>query len=173
MIFFFFSSLSYTAKSNPSGNDFYLTPSISLGYTFGAGLYYGLNINFFFKQMQTTNGIDAMTGISLSKYWNIVNSKYGHNIDVHRITTLNLVYSLDIIEFKTGFGMAKNPWGYGSNLRCVIYGLSTDLSIKNFSGQFVPDLGIKGFFYPLSKWRWFDLPYISAYGQYEKAFPIK
>jgi hypothetical protein len=168
----FILSISNSGISQDLNAKYMITPSISAGYTFGAGINFGFTIDFGFKQTQQNNGQTAWMGVSFSKYWNRVSSKYGHKVDIHRINALNLLYESDNFKLRTGLGMARNPWGYGNNNYCRVGGFYTDLVFTNLIKPQVPDIGFKGFFYPRSKWRWFDLPYLSIYGKYEKSFAI-
>ena len=145
-----------------SANNFFFSPGISVGYTFGAGTNWG-----FFFDMGMVNQIleeDIKYGLSFSWYYVSVQSTASRHY-THRIRSLScLMAENDFIDLKFGFGRAKNPWGTGN--RCIVQGTMADISFT-YPNSFSPWIGFKTLRYNRADWAWFDKPYNTVYVKYK------
>ncbi len=139
--------------------NFYFSPGISIGHTFGAGLSYGFNVDAgFYKVSKFNTPVNA--GLSFSRHWVQV-KKY-----THRISTLNLMLEGKNFDAKLGIGLVRNKWGYGKNNRCRALGTNMDISITA-DQLYAPWLGFRKFDYESAGWAWFGRPYSEAYVKYK------
>lgn len=145
--------------------DAYVSPGLSLGYCLTShGLFFGINCDVGLKKT-IKNSEPLNYGFSFCKSWTGVvqaNERY-----VHRHTTINFLVESKIIDFKVGYGVAKNPSGYLNIRKCRVGGLNLDLSLTKPN---YPWIGIKSFYYKRKDWRWFDKPYYTMYLKYEYDF---
>ena len=87
----------------------------------------------------------------------------------HRHTYFNFVSETQLGYIKLGYGILKNPWGYGNRNLCRIGGFNFDLGY-NLVNQNTSYLGFRYFFYKKSKWRWLDIPYYTIFTKYKRDF---
>lgn len=142
----------------------YISPGISLGYCFTAkGFSFGLECDLGLKKT-TNNGKPFNYGINLSKSWTNVNQKREHHN--HRHTSINILIESTNFDFKVGYGIAKNPWGYLNRNQCIVNGVNFDLGLTTRKKNY-PWIGFKSFYYKRRDWRWLDKPYYTSYVKYK------
>mgnify|MGYP000627925773 CR=1 FL=1 len=147
--------------------DFYISPSVSIGYTFHAKINYGFCIDFGLMN----KNLDSKTfkyGCSFYQYYVLTDApKQGQRSynSVHRLRSFSIVGQNDLMNFKIGIGRARNKWGYGKNNRCITHGFSYDASFAVSEKNNIW-LGLRQFRYPSRDWLWFDHPYTSIYSKY-------
>ena len=139
---------------------FYYAPGISVGYTIGAGINYGVELDLGFFSTESTT-IPIKSGITLSKYWTHIKK------DVHRHRAISVMIESPYFDFKIGYASVKNPWGYGGNrVSCTKGGLYLDLSVTYKLYEF-PWFGYKMFIFDKQLWSWYDKNYKSVYFKYK------
>jgi|GEM_PF-1463625 len=138
---------------------FYFSPGASIGYTFGAGINYGLELDLgLYRFTDKVSSVNA--GISLSSYW-VQTKKY-----THRLSTLNAMIEGKNFDVKFGWGKAFNKWGYKYHNQCKVGGFNYDLSVTS-NQLYAPWIGMKRFKYSYANWAWFSKPYNSVYVKYK------
>ncbi|MBN4052126.1 MAG: hypothetical protein COC01_09860 [Bacteroidetes bacterium] len=165
LILLFSINASTTLAGSKWTNQLYISPTISVGYTFNAGLNYGIEADFGLVQLNnypySVNG-----GINVSSYW-IKTKFYNHNIN-----TVNLLVENDHFDLKVGYGLASYKWGYNQVGRCETAGYNIDVAITPHSNIMVPYVGFKKFNYFDERWFWPDVNYKSLYIKYKVPFCI-
>jgi hypothetical protein len=140
------------AQEPANGPCVFLSPRITLGYTFGSGLNYGFDAVFGLYKMN-----DYRFGINLT--YNMVNTDQGH----HRIKGLAIVAESDYFCLKLGAGSVSRRWGLKNMNKASSPGLLFDVSI-NIGEANAPWIGAKSFIFDHGKWEFYDHPsYFSAY----------
>lgn len=139
---------------------FYVSPSATIGYTFGARVNYGVDLDFGYC-FTDKNGSVYRTGFSVSQYF--VEAKH----HAARITTANVMFQKDFTDLKAGIGRLRNKWGYENRNTSTTYGFSYDLSLRlpdNFHNSWI---GIRHFVFKPGDWPWFEIPYTSIFMKYK------
>lgn len=136
----------------------FITPGISIGYTFGAKINYGfsLDVGIIDKQTNLTNKY----GLSFYQYF-VKTNKH-----THRLRSFSIMYQNDYLNIKLGRGRAKNPWGFTNRNKCIVHGFCFDIS-ASYPSIYSPWIGYRLFKFPLADWAWFMKPYNSVYINYK------
>lgn len=142
----------------------FLSPSLTVGYTFGARVCYGVDIGVGYK---TTDrwGSEYRAGISVSQYF--VEAKH----HLARVSTASVLFLKDFIDLKAGIGRVRNKWGYQNRNTSAVYGFCYDASLRLPSQIHNTWFGIRHFMYRPGDWPWFEIPYTSLYLKYRYDFP--
>lgn len=137
----------------------YVTPAISVGYTFGATFNIGIDLDL---TTSVTKDFDKLrrAGISASHYF--VLSRGG--FQPHQITTFNLMFENERLDIKSGYGLMKYRWGRAQVNKWGLGAFSIDISFTNRENN-IPWFGVKSLFYDQRQWMWFDTPYFSFYAK--------
>jgi len=152
LLFLVFCSYGAPAQEFQNGTNVYLSPRVNIGYTFGAGINYG---------------VDFVVGIYSTKNFNfgIAYSHYFVNVpkDFHRFKTLSIVIENPMINMKFGAGKLSRKWGLKNINKASIPGLAVDVTV-GLDQYRAPWFGVKVFLHNRNLWNYFDQPsYISAY----------
>lgn len=156
IIFLLIISIRISAQTDIFKNK-YLSPEITIGYTFNAKINIGLGVDFGFYDLHNVN---IRYGGSLS--YNLIKVKDRF----HRQTSINLMVQNSFSDFKFGLGRMRNGWGYENRNKCIVWGFVSDLSI-NYPNYLSPKIGYRNFIYNKQKWAWFEYQYHSLYTGYE------
>ena len=135
----------------------YLSPEVSIGYTFGAKVNVGFGLDFGFIDNHNEN---LRYGLSLNYNLIRVRDRF------HRQILLNVMLQNEFIDLKFGAGRLRNGWGYENRNKCIVYGLAGDISF-NYPSIYSPKIGYRGFLYNKRQWAWFEHQYNSIYIGYE------
>ncbi len=141
----------------------YISPTVTIGYTFNSGFNYGIDITFGLVKIQ--NFIPETTaGISLQYYF--VNYEYSQ----HGITAFNVIAESEIFRLGIGGANINKKWGFHNRNKNSAFGTSLDfgLSTPNFK---TPWLGFKTFV-PREQWEACLNPYYISVYTYFKYEPI-
>jgi hypothetical protein len=141
-----------------------LSPSVSIGYTFGARVNYGADLDFGYYTTDK-NGAVYRAGLSLSHY--LVEARH----HVARISTVNVMFQKDFTDLKAGIGRLRNKWGYQNRNVSTVYGFSYDLSLRLPDPAHNTWFGLKHFVYKPADWPWFEIPYTSLFLKYKYDIP--
>ncbi|MBN1252532.1 MAG: hypothetical protein JXR51_03885 [Bacteroidales bacterium] len=153
-LFVLISSLVFS-QENQSTTNIFISPRITIGYTFGSGMNYGVDLALNLYTIDKFN-----VGFDYSFY--IVNTPTGF----HRIKNINLMAENDMISVKLGAGMVKRKWGLKKINNAKTAGITIDVSVS-VDPMSAPWVGVKSFVFQRSKWPFYDLPsYISVYTYY-------
>lgn len=135
----------------------YVTPGISVGFTFGATFNIGVDLDL---TTSITNDFDKTerSGISLGHY--LVLSKGGFR--PHHITHVNLMFENEYMDIKAGYGLLTYSWGRAQVNKGGQSGFTFDVSFTQRESN-IPWFGVKSLFYNQREWIWFDIPYFSVY----------
>jgi hypothetical protein len=143
--------------------NWYISPSITIGYTFRCGWNYGLDFTFGISNLENTIPV---TTLAINAQFYIINYKS----EQHRITAFNIVADNNIAQFGAGFGIISKNWGYKKVNKDKAFGISTTFNLG--SGDYrIPWQGIK-IFIPSASWTWSSLPYYISYQFYWRQSPI-
>ena len=145
-----------------SGNNYFFSPGVSCGYTFGAGMNWGFMFDVGAIKYIPNNYLKY--GLSFSWYYvSVQSSKTMHY--THRLRSLGcLMIQNNFADLKLGFGRVKNPWG--TKNRCIIHGPTADISFS-YPSIYCPWIGFKTLRYANEDWAWFSKPYNSVYIKYK------
>jgi hypothetical protein len=144
-----FIAFSFLASAQDWKGNAFITPGVTAGFTFGAGMSYGVTLDMGMRKD------DFKYGLAFS-YSFVHTQKY-----IHRLRSACVFGSYSFVQLKAGTGLAKNFWGKKN--RCKVRGFAWDMSFNH------PDFpyayaGYRSFLYYASGWAWFDGPYRSLYG---------
>lgn len=144
--------------------NWYFSPFITLGYTFGSGLNFGVDCTFGIFTIKHYN--PAITGgLSLQYYF------VSYEKTMHTIKTINLIAESEYFRIGGGAGEIKKSWGFRNRNVSKAFGTNIDFGISAFSTK-VPWLAAKVFMPQLGTWEWSkNKNYISTY-TYFKQEPI-
>jgi hypothetical protein len=162
----FFSALfvaALFARSQDLRMGYFVTPGLTAGYTFGAGLNYGLTLDMGMSLKGKDERVYRV-GNSIAYYF--VHTKR----HTHRLRSFNLLLQNDFARLCVGTGRARNRWGYGKRNKCVVRGANFDLSVRPVASAYAPWLGFRRFVYPAAQWAWFNRPYNSLYASF--SYPV-
>ena len=157
LLSYLFVLVSYIASSqdNQSKTNVYFSPRITIGYTFGSGMSYGVDFILNIYSIKDYN-----FGLNYSFY--LVNTTTGS----HRIKSINLIAENDIISAKIGAGMVKRVWGLKKINKVKTSGVVIDIgaAIEPYT---LPSVGVRSFVFKRSEWPFYKQPsYISIYTYY-------
>ena len=144
--------LTMHAQEQTNGTNVFLSPRITLGYTFGTGLNYGFDLYLGIYQLN-----EMTFGTSFSYY--MVNADQGH----HRIKGISLVADHKYFNIKLGAGAVSRRWGLRNINKASAQGLMFDVSATTDT-YMTPWVGFKSFLFKREKWTFYDKPsYLSVY----------
>lgn len=136
-----------------NGFDVKLSPRITIGYTFGAGVNCGFDLGI---SVYRVNNI--MTGLHLNYYMVFVK-----NGGMHKIKGAMLSAETKYVTGHIGIGKVSRNWGLRNVNRAGTYGIMIDAA-ASFDEYKSPWIGFKTFIFNRQKWVYYDLPtYTSAY----------
>lgn len=142
----------------------YISPFITLGYTFGSGLCYGIDLTFGLITIKHYN--PEITG-ALSLQYYLVN----YNKSQHIIKNVTFVAESKYFRIGAGAGEIKKSWGFMNRNTSKAFGTNIDFGLSAFNSK-VPWVALKAFIPKEGTWEWCDNKnYISAY-TYFKAEPF-
>ena len=136
----------------------FISPGVSVGYTFGAKFNYGFVLDFGLASQNSPT--HDKVGFSFYQYF-VHTGKH-----VHRLRSFSIMYQNDYVDFKIGRGRAKNPWGYTNRNKCTVHGLALDIS-ASYPSKYSPWIGYRLFKFNRADWAWFMKPYNSIYIKYK------
>ncbi len=141
----------------------YISPSITIGYTFRCGWNYGFDITLGYRQIQS--GIPT-TAMAINSQFYVIN----YRGETHKITAFNFVVDNTISQFGFGIGRIWKTWGYKNvNKDAALgYSLVFDFGMNNYK---YPWIGIKAFV-PTAKWTWSSLPYYFSFNTFWRQEPF-
>jgi hypothetical protein len=140
------------AQEKVKGPNVYLSPRITIGYTFGSGMNYGTDI---FVGLYRKN--DFNFGLNLSFY--MANTSQG----IHRMKSLAAAAETDYLSIKLGAGSVSRRWGLKNRNKASAPGLVADVSM-GIGEKNAPWMGVKSFMFNRAKWQFYDHPsYFSIY----------
>ena len=149
--------------ANNFTSNIYITPAITIGYTFRCGWNYGIDITIGFQKV--LNALpNTSWGLNLQHY--IIN----YHSDRHSITAFNLVIDNSITQFGLGMGAISKTWGYKKVNKDRAFGISTIFNLGTGNFRY-PWLGISTFI-PSDSWTWSSLPYYISYHFFWRQEPI-
>ncbi|MCB9262896.1 MAG: hypothetical protein H6607_11030 [Flavobacteriales bacterium] len=145
----------------------YVSPGISLGYGLTTkGISLGFECDFGLIK-STINNRPVNFGLTYGRYFTSV-KKFKTN-EIHWHSVYDVMLEGENFDLKTGLGKAKYTHGYRGAVRCRVAGWNTDFSYTTPSYQ-MPWFGIKSFYYPRPKWRFFSSYYHTFYTKYKYDF---
>ncbi len=142
--------------------EIYITPAITIGYTFRCGWNYGIDLTMSFIRVENTL---PHTNIGINTQFYIIN----YQNERHKITNFNIVVDNAVTQFGIGLGTVSKSWGYKRINREIAPGANITI---NFGTGFyqLPWLGINAFI-PSESWAWSSLPYYISYKFYWRQEP--
>ncbi len=152
-------SSNITAQPNDDYNrfDVMVSPRITIGYTFGAGVNCGLDLSTSVYKFK-----DIFAGVHISYYLVFVK-----NSGMHRIRGIMLSAETEYVTGRIGFGRVSRSWGMRNVNKAGVYGLMIDAA-ASFDEYRAPWIGFKTFIFNRSKWPYYDFPsYTSAYAYFK------
>lgn len=138
----------------------FISPSLTIGYTLGARVSYGADIDFGYMVKDKTGSV-YRTGLSVSHYF--VEAKH----HTARILSANIMFQKDFTDLKVGIARLRNKWGYNDRNVSTAYGFSYDLSLRLPERAHNSWLGIRHMVYRPSDWPWFEMPYTSVFMKFK------
>ena len=127
-----------------SGSYIYIAPRITLGYTFGAGLNYGIDLGTgLYKFSYDELYINAGISFSLS-FSNVYQT-------THIINTVNFMLENEYANFRIGGGIIYNRWGFRNVNKNKSPGFNLDMSI-GYPDSRTPKIGYRYFSPNINKW---------------------
>jgi hypothetical protein len=157
VVFFLISFSQHSfSQEKPDGLDVMLSPRITIGYTFGAGINCGLDLGVGVYRIK-----DIMTGVNFSYYFVFVDQSN------HQIKGITLTAETKYISGKVGIGAVSKKWGLRNVNKASTPGIMVDFSASADAYK-APWIGFKAFIFDRSKWMFHELPsYTSAYGYFK------
>ncbi len=155
MVLLTISSATLLAQETTDYNRFEvnISPRITLGYTFGAGVNCGVEIGASVYKFN-----DVTLGVNLNYCMIFIK-----NSGLHRISGAMLSAETQYIAGKIGIGKVNRSWGRRNVNKAGTYGLMIDAAacVDEYRA---PWIGFKTFIFDRSKWPYYPLPtYTSAY----------
>ncbi len=145
---FIFSFLS--AQEDQQISKPYFSPVITLGYTFGSGWTYGVDLTVGLMTLQNNIPPSYLAG-SIQYYF--VNYKN----ETHRIISFNAVNENGYYRLSGGIGIVSKKWGYKNVNNDWALGFSSEVDLS-YNDTRVPWLGVR-MFLPVMSWPWIKQPY--------------
>ena len=139
----------------------YVTPAISLGFTFGGLFNLGIDLDL---TTSVTNDFDKIRNAGISTSYYLVLMRGGKK--PHQMMTMNLMFENERMDLKGGYALMNYKWGLRKVNNGSLGGFSMDVSFTNRS-QRIPWIGFKTIVYNQRQWIWFDQPYFSPYTKYK------
>lgn len=139
----------------------YVTPAISLGFTFGGLFNLGVDLDL---TTSVTNDLDKIRNAGISTSYYIVLMRGGKT--PHQMMTVNAMFENERMDLKGGYALMNYKWGLRKVNNGTLGGFSADISFTNRSER-IPWIGIKTVVYNQTQWIWFDQPYFSPYTKYK------
>ncbi|MEN9522955.1 MAG: hypothetical protein RL065_1332 [Bacteroidota bacterium] len=134
-------------------------PSLCFGYNIHGRLYYGFDFAFQFS-LNPNSSQQNFIGVSYSKQWTQVIKGAKRNIAshkgymTHRLNFLNFIYNYNNqLNSKIGFGLIRNPWGFGNANLCRIGGINFQVE-GNVYPKTSTWIGGQFILYPVDYWIW-------------------
>ena len=156
IIALFFSLNNVYSQEKENGLDVILSPRITIGYTFGAGLNCGFDLGVGVYRVN-----DIMTGLNLNYY--IVVTPQGS----HRLKGVSLAAETKYVSGRIGMGVVSRRWGLRNVNKAKTPGIMVDVSASADAYK-APWIGVKTFIFNRSKWLYYDMPtYTSAYAYFK------
>ena len=147
--------ISSLAQEKTKGPNVFVSPRVTLGYTFGSGLNYGFDLFVGLYQFKEINFGTNFT-------WYMVNTPDGH----HRIKGISLVGDYKYLNVKLGAGAVSRRWGLRNVNKASAPGIMIDVSATGDPYK-APWIGVKSFLFKRDRWLLYDKPsYISVYGYF-------
>jgi hypothetical protein len=148
----FWNSFILSAQEKTRGTDIFISPRITLGYTFGSGLNYGFDLVLGLYKID-----NYKFGLDFTYY--MVNTDQGH----HRIKGIGIIGEMDYFSIKLEAGAISRRWGLKNVNKASAPGLMIDVT-AGIDAYKAPWIGVKSFIFNRDKWEFYDQPsYISAY----------
>lgn len=135
----------------------FISPGLSIGYTFDAKINYGFTFDI--GLISKNSPLHDKYGFSFYQYY-VHTGKH-----VHRLRSFSIMYQNDYMDIKIGRGRARNPWGYTNRNKCIVHGLTLDIS-ASYPSKYSPWIGYRLFAFNRADWAWFMHPYHSVYIKY-------
>ena len=157
ILFFLLISSSTMLAQKDFFKNTYVSPEISVGYTFNARIHIGFGLDLAWYNSENPQ---MRYGFSFSYNLIRVRDRF------HRQSALSLMHQTAYSDIKIGIGRMRNGWGFENRNACIVWGLASDVSF-NLDHKFSPKIGYRNFFYPKRKWAWFEHYYHSLYLGYE------
>lgn len=162
IIIFLLVSLKSYAQNNLTSN-LYFSPHLTIGYTFGTGLNYGVDLTFGIFKLKNDNP-EINGALSLQYYFvNYMGS-------THRLFTVNLVAESDYYRLALGAGDTKKKWGFRRINKSKAFGYHFDFGISTVS-TYTPWLGLKVFAIHGGYWEFYNKPYYMSTVMYFRQSP--
>ncbi len=140
------------------GPQIFISPRITLGYTFGSGMNYGLDMVLGLYRIN-----NLKLGLDFSYYF--ANTNQG----IHRLKGFAIIGEMDYLSVKLGAGSVSRRWGMKNVNKARTPGIMIDVSASADPYK-APWIGLKSFIFKRSKWPFYDQPsYISAYTYFKNA----
>ncbi len=158
------SSVSLFAQENNDYNRFEvnISPRITIGYTFGAGVNCGVEIGASIYKFN-----DMMLGANLN--YCMVFLKKG---SLHKIAGVTLSAETHYVAGKIGLGRVSRSWGRRNVNKASTFGLMIDAAVCVDEYR-APWIGFKTFVFNRSKWPHYNLPTYTSTFAYFKSQDIK
>ncbi len=142
----------------------YISPSVTIGYTFRCGWNYGIDLTLGLSKFQNTL---PPTNLAMNLQLYVINYSGEH----HNIIAFNIVSDNRYSQFGLGIGAISKKWGYKSVNKDAALGLSLIMNV-NTGNYHIPRVGAR-FFIPSPKWTWSSLPYYMSFYMFWPQQPIK
>ncbi len=132
-------------------SNIYISPFITIGYTFGSGFNYGFDVTTGVFKLKSDNP-EMNAAISLQYYF--VNYKGAH----HRMFSFNFIAESPYYRIGIGAGDVKRTWGFKRINKSKAFGYTFDFAISTES-VYTPWLSLKMFALHGGYWEFYDKPY--------------
>lgn len=140
--------------------DPYLSPGVTLGYTFGGQMNYGLELDAgIFKWSSASLPSSSGLNVSLSR---IHTRAFKGKSAKHFMRSVNLIYNNRYAQAKAGLGRVSFRSGYRGARKCYTDGFNWEV-IANNGNPNLPWIGYKQFHFFNYKWYWEDTAYRSLF----------
>ncbi len=150
-IFILILSLLFALKSFGQLNtNVYLSPRLTVGYTFYSGFNYGVDLTIGLFRIKS----DPEINVCISPQYYFVN--YKHN--VHNLISFNVVAESDFFRIGGGIGQSITKWGFKRINRNAALGYQIDAAISTTS-KYTPWLQMKAFMLHNGYWEFYGRPY--------------
>ncbi len=163
LAFTFFGTSLFAQIFESTKPNLYLSPTITIGYTFRCGWNYGIDLTLGLQRIMP----------SVPEVYSAVNMQIffiNYKGDIHRIIDFNIVADSKIAQFGIGMGRIWKRWGYKSVNRDGALGYSLIFNLSPGDYRY-PFFGVK-VFVPTAKWTWSSLPYYFSYYTFWRREPF-
>ena len=157
-------ALLYTKNCQAQSNErqFYLSPALMVGYVFGGGFAFGLDVDMGLSRHYLNNS-PVNYGISAATYWTYVTGYRNEGGEWHNHYTVNFMAEGQYFDFKAGLGSVHF---YNGEHQCYTVGLNFDVS-GTLPQRNIPYIGLRTFLYFPDTWMYYDDPYTTLYTKYK------